>query len=135
LDQVALTLPTPQPPYYYPVDESLSPSFDKSLHALLSTEAYLTRSDSKYLEWVTEPKVFFGVEMMNPSLTGDVSIKLETSVSYLNLNHRDCMETDDADLNVIEFRDKSLMLVHWFELDMDDESVLTTAPICLSTQE
>lgn len=120
--------------------------FDDSLHALLHTEAYLNKAQSRQLTWVTAPHVFFGVDMMNPTLSGDYNIKLTENLEKANFqsdavnknskSREAAVGGGDPHSNLFEENTgKPLMLVHWFELDMDRKSVLTTAPEALSTEE
>ena len=94
-------------------------SWSAAMEAFVSPEVPLTPSVAKSLQWFTEPAVLFEVSLTSPSLTGTAAASMPILM--------------DMGPSSVE-GDHGYFLVHWFELQMDEEAVLTTAPCSLPAE-
>ena len=105
------TTDAPKPPFVW---------FGDALAAMAAhTEVPITPIAASTLRWVTPPAVLLEMDMLNPSLSGERTVRMPTTGDSF-----DCAGSHRA-----------VVLVHWFELQMDDETVLTTAPCGLPAME
>ena len=105
------TADAPKPPFVW---------YGDALAAMAAhTEVPITPIAATTLRWVTPPAVLLEMDMLNPSLSGEKTVRMPTAVDSF-----DCAGSHRA-----------VVLVHWFELQMDDETVLTTAPCSLPATE
>jgi len=113
--------------------------YSETLQGLVSREVPLSVANANSLVWVTDPYVFFSMEMLSPSLKGETVVQMKkmkkTSTNVVAAAAEDDNDEEIKQSGSNECGNQPLVLVHWFELDMDETSVLTTAPISLSQDD